>query len=270
MFCSSCGAQIPDDSKFCPKCGNPQMVEKRTTFTQDTKPIKMNAGQASGKAMTNRNSRGKLIPIIVICAAVVIVLCIVINNGSSGSYESAITNLLKVKSGDYTDTSEAISLLVPRSISDDLSDLYDIAFSSSYVQAVYGSPISYQGSSSARMGEITASEKLDKDTIDAYQAEINGYGRLNFLGTGGYGVDLIAYGLGISESDAKKALKDINNIQDTLSSAKVSDGYAVSFTYTDDDGEHEEDIDVICVDGSWVTAPDKGFDGIDWTSLLYG
>ena len=23
MFCSKCGAQIPDDSEFCPKCGTP-------------------------------------------------------------------------------------------------------------------------------------------------------------------------------------------------------------------------------------------------------
>ena len=46
MFCTKCGKQIPDDSKFCPYCGNPaetpenmqKHVDKPTPYIPDKPP----------------------------------------------------------------------------------------------------------------------------------------------------------------------------------------------------------------------------------------
>ena len=29
MFCTKCGAKLPDNAKFCPKCGNPCTIKKQ-------------------------------------------------------------------------------------------------------------------------------------------------------------------------------------------------------------------------------------------------
>ena len=41
MFCSNCGADIPDDTQFCPNCGATQKSEEKVTAAQacDKKPL---------------------------------------------------------------------------------------------------------------------------------------------------------------------------------------------------------------------------------------
>ena len=54
MFCTQCGSQIPDDSKFCPRCGHavPSLEEGPPTTTDAGAAATAEAGEAVGRPRT--------------------------------------------------------------------------------------------------------------------------------------------------------------------------------------------------------------------------
>ena len=75
MFCKRCGKLIPDDSKFCPKCGleSPFMHYKITPAddTAETTPPKPAPKPAPNPKPKKSGSKGKIIAIAVIIVAVI-------------------------------------------------------------------------------------------------------------------------------------------------------------------------------------------------------
>lgn len=57
MFCTKCGNQLPDNAKFCPKCGNPckkpEFTEKKPEFTEQVHDKVESTFQASEEELGN-------------------------------------------------------------------------------------------------------------------------------------------------------------------------------------------------------------------------
>lgn len=273
MYCTKCGAQVPDGAKFCPKCGAPVAVTSQKAAADN---ISQNAGTDAEKArapyqnkVKSRNKKAGIAAAII--AAALIVIIIIVQAASRNPVREAknvINNLIEVANGNYSDISDAIDDLAPKSIAGDLADMYDIASRSSTMHSLYN-PEEDSSGSNYKLEKVTIEDQLDDNALSSYQQRINYLGsHLNFLGTGGYTATLLQYALNLSEKDANKFEKDMENIRDYLSNAEVSNGYAVSFTYTVDDEEHEDQIDVIRVDGDWVAAPYSSSTFGDWSNFL--
>lgn len=63
MFCEECGNKIPEDAKFCPKCGTP--------CSDDNNVPETNGGTKAGKKPKKRRKKNKAV--IALCTAVVVV-----------------------------------------------------------------------------------------------------------------------------------------------------------------------------------------------------
>ena len=92
MFCHSCGNEIPERAKFCPKCGA-EVIEKRVEETVSNKDRNVYQGSpADGLTQaTNRfkeKSRNGLLAALVVCA-VVIAGVQLFGGGSSSSSSSS-------------------------------------------------------------------------------------------------------------------------------------------------------------------------------------
>lgn len=64
MYCNQCGSEIPDGSKFCPKCGKTQVENKDIELQNEgkslsnilqNKPIKRNLAEKALHKMTQHN-----------------------------------------------------------------------------------------------------------------------------------------------------------------------------------------------------------------------
>lgn len=92
MFCSYCGQQIPDGSKFCPKCGHKLDVtdeydnSSSSTSEQGADSSnqsfqKMRPGSSSTIQKKNSFNIKKLLPILIVCAlAIVIIIVVAVNH----------------------------------------------------------------------------------------------------------------------------------------------------------------------------------------------
>ncbi len=84
MYCKNCGAQIPDDSKFCVKCGT-NMVETESENGGElpsqkeasTSPIKKKEDTDNAKKSSDFLKNPKKLRILIAVMACVIVLCLV-------------------------------------------------------------------------------------------------------------------------------------------------------------------------------------------------
>lgn len=79
MFCSGCGNQIPDGSKFCPKCGQPAGGQAGAAPRMQAQPGAgyQAGGQAGARPAAPRKSGG-ISPAIIIAAVVAVVAVIAI------------------------------------------------------------------------------------------------------------------------------------------------------------------------------------------------
>ena len=92
MFCSNCGKQIPDNTKFCNHCGAQQTVSSQPAATsyieaeqQEQKPAK--------------KSKRKIIGIVLLCLQVVSILGIVANGELSnltGYFTGGISGIFEM------------------------------------------------------------------------------------------------------------------------------------------------------------------------------
>ncbi len=67
MFCSKCGANIPDNAKFCPKCGTPITASDSTQQKESTRDSSQQSAQQSDKqsqALTEFQNQNKTNPYI--------------------------------------------------------------------------------------------------------------------------------------------------------------------------------------------------------------
>lgn len=143
MFCSNCGAKIPDDSRFCPKCGHPVQISGNNDANDsngreegaDSVSSPFEAAQQSIKSVPEnvpepedhkRKVSSKVIIPLLIAAAAIAILCIaaITNTGrnksvttitESGSDEASQNNessdsiIVKEASANEPDTSSTAS-----------------------------------------------------------------------------------------------------------------------------------------------------------------
>lgn len=99
MFCSKCGAQIPDNAKFCDKCGAP--------ITPLNTEVKQQAEAAAPTAAVNpvqaSSQKKKVWPFIVVAIVVVIALIMFFGGGGIDPVET-------VKQGCLTQYSSTITI----------------------------------------------------------------------------------------------------------------------------------------------------------------
>ena len=74
MFCKNCGHELPEDAKFCMKCGTLLKSESSSTET-DGKPI---ASNAEG-SQTVHTSAVAFVVVMVVVAAVVVKSVVVVS-----------------------------------------------------------------------------------------------------------------------------------------------------------------------------------------------
>ena len=94
-YCSKCGAEIPEGSKFCPKCGQPVEYPERVYEPEVVGPARSTSRRAPGPGTTESASGAVTIGIIglVLACCIPLIGCILgiiaIVMGSSASHRGA-------------------------------------------------------------------------------------------------------------------------------------------------------------------------------------
>ena len=98
MFCSNCGKQIPDNTKFCNHCGAQQVTSSQVT----TAP---RAEEGQSEQNTTKKSKKKIIGIVLLCLQAVSILGIVANG--------EIANLTSYFTGGVSGIFEMLGFFLP-------------------------------------------------------------------------------------------------------------------------------------------------------------
>lgn len=126
MFCSKCGAQIPDGSKFCPNCGNVMMDNNAPDMAFNpahgyAAPV---GAYAAPKPVKKKSKAGLVIGIIAGVVAIAAVVTLLVVNPFGKPYEKPIKNMFKaLNTNDYS----LLSNSTTGDVYDDLS--YNIEYS---------------------------------------------------------------------------------------------------------------------------------------------
>lgn len=163
MFCQKCGTEVPDDVKFCPKCGHDLSNRTKTNQT-----VNSSAPTSSISDRWNSFSTGKkiIVAIVVCCIGLYILGAIgsIVSPDANTSGNSAddaeaeqITEDLKVKDSngnDFENPYDSSSSTGSSSSSSSLDSNYGVGDSSLQVKVIYS------GSWDGAVGTIDSSNSV--------------------------------------------------------------------------------------------------------------
>lgn len=108
MFCSKCGNIIPDDARFCDKCGTPTIRNEKKSVDAIIEPVVSNISTEKTQAKSNiytknnegtkkrtnaskpHNKKKKILIIVIVVVVIVALVFIVQNLNQSKQYQKAI------------------------------------------------------------------------------------------------------------------------------------------------------------------------------------
>lgn len=136
-FCSNCGADIPDGSKFCPECGTKVIsaqpvqtppenmftytpdTQSNSDYTQPTYSYAPSASAIPGGLQTKKERKSALVPILLIVLGIAVagVILLFVLGGNSNSFESVTYNAVSAK---YMGTAVDVDTMWPDGFSVEL------------------------------------------------------------------------------------------------------------------------------------------------------
>ncbi len=158
MFCTKCGEQIPDDGKFCPKCGTP--------IVKDDVPVTPPSGKENGPSDVGKPPKTKkkkwpwiILMILILFVIAVVAIIVVKKQSDKKEYEGKIVKAEKsMKDLDYSQAKkeylEAIKLNPEKSKPYlGLADLYIIQDQPEEAQKVLEKAVKYVDKSEVKAVE---------------------------------------------------------------------------------------------------------------------
>lgn len=262
MFCTNCGKQYDDHSRFCPYCGTPNAFLAQGSPDGAAEGKRAGAQyQEDGISRRVGESGKKRIGLIACLAAVIAVLAVAGVLRSNGGYKKVIGRNISLYASDKDRKLEDILRLnLPQSVEKPmikaigylnidnqdiekaLNDGLDSTRDTLKEEFGDGYKISYKITDVDKMSrsdlenieEDYQEQKLDLDEYDDSYADI----------------------LGISKDAYNKMVKQLEKMDDNLSHVKVSKGYTVSGEASIKGKKDEEsddfEIQVVKMDGDWV------------------
>lgn len=233
LFCTNCGAQLPEETNTCPNCNTvveaapvaaeaPAAEEKK-----EAKKIDLSDTVAKVMAFIKKNPvvSGLIAGGVVLVLVVLIVLGAVL--GSVKGYEKTLKNYTKMLKGDVT--YESIEAMAPEAYWDYMEEEYELDL------------------------KEQVEELLEEDYLEEMKEELeDDYGK-NFR---------VSYKV-TDEDELDK--DDLNDIRDSLKEKydipkkSVTKGYELEVEFSikgsEDEDSDEMDLTVIKIDGKWYIYP---------------
>ena len=282
MFCTNCGKQYEDHSRFCPYCGTPNvsLAQGRSVGAAEEK---REGAKRQGDGIPRRvgGSRKKRMKLITYLAVVIAVLAVAGGFLLNGGYRKVIDRNISLYVSDKDiKLEDMLRLNLPQSVEKPLVkalnyiDADDLDIEKSLNEGLDptrdtlkkkfgdGYKISY------KIKDADKTSKSDLENIEDYFQNQN-------LDLGEYD-DSYASILGISEDAYNKMSKQLEKMNDKLSQVKVSNGYTVSGEASikgkKDEESYDFEVQVVKIDGDWIIYQASGdgyflFDSFD-TDIL--
>lgn len=267
MFCQNCGQEIPDDSRFCDYCGQPQQAYDG----QGTGEQQGYGNQPVYGTEPKRNS-GKMIGIIA-CLLATVVIIVILRACFGGKPTTPLNNIQKIINKQETDITKIVDATTPGFVSDAYKDMLKVlegnkeykktvkeilknsgdqiddlwSYSFDDLEDEYGKnvKISYK---------VKKKEKLTKDEKKSIS---EGYAAFADLSSGVTDcIENLDKCTELSDKEINKLVKIVEKLEKKLEKIKVTDGYLMTVDLIakgkDDDDSEKVDIVVIKVDGDWT------------------
>lgn len=282
MFCQNCGQEIPDDSRFCDYCGQPQQVydgqgtgEQQGYGPYGEPPVNYDTqgyGNQPVYGTEPKRNSGKMIGIIA-CLLAAVVIIVILRACFGGKPTTPLNNIQKIINKQETDITKIVDATTPGFVSDAYKDMLKVlegnkeykktikeilensedqiddlwSYSFDDLEDEYGKnvKISYK---------VKKKEKLTKDEKKSIS---EGYAAFADLSSG---VTDCIENLGkcteLSDKEINKLVKIVEKLEKKLEKIKVTDGYLMTIDLKvkgkEDDDSEKVDIVVIKVDGDWT------------------
>lgn len=260
MFCSKCGKELPEETKFCPFCGQQNVAavnQAKAESAPTVSPVPENVPEKKG-------NKAKMVGIAA-TALIVVVAALLVRTLFFSGYKESLRDIEGLVNDRENEFDEYVDALAPDFLEDDVDDLMDLmkdsakdeydemmkSFKNS-VKEAYDELEEEYGSDAKLSFDVKDEKKLDKDKLEDIKD--------NYTSLAGYASMLTSYADKITDADSKKVLKIVKNIQNDLEDIKISKGYQVEVEVTIK-GKKGKDtntftVNVIKVNGDWM--PDYG------------
>lgn len=282
MFCQNCGQEIPDDSRFCDYCGQPQQVydgqgtgEQQGYGPYGEPPVNYDTqgyGNQPVYGTEPKRNSGKMIGIIA-CLLAAVVIIVILRACFGGKPTTPLNNIQKIINKQETDITKIVDATTPGFVSDAYKDMLKVlegnkeykktvkeilknsgdqiddlwSYSFDDLEDEYGKnvKISYK---------VKKKEKLTKDEKKSIS---EGYAAFADLSSGVTDcIENLDKCTELSDKEINKLVKIVENLEKKLEKIKVTDGYLMTVDLIakgkDDDDSEKVDIVVIKVDGDWT------------------
>lgn len=283
-YCPKCGQKLPANASFCPKCGK-SIKQTRTSGLKESGmnfsvPVK-NPNIRNHNGNIPQKPRKKLIIMIGVIAAIVLIALastVFFNEvKKKKTCQEGIENLVDVYNTTYSfkdsdnvnlnNLKKIINGSLPQSIAgytndalDATVDLYATMYDESQEEAasrMFSSDDVPKSLDALTVGpiqfeKVNSASRLKKDELESYQAEIREDWTSIFSDTELSDSGVTGYNM-INDS-INKLIRALINLNSEFSSLEVTDGYTVTFTSSWDGKNEKETVDILYIDGSWVSA----------------
>ena len=135
MFCQNCGQEIPDDSRFCDYCGQPQQVydgqgtgEQQGYGPYGEQPVNYDTqgyGNQPVYGTEPKRNSGKMIGIIA-CLLAAVVIIVILRACFGGKPTTPLNNIQKIINKQETDITKIVDATTPGFVSDAYKDMLKV------------------------------------------------------------------------------------------------------------------------------------------------
>lgn len=282
MFCQNCGQEIPDDSRFCDYCGQPQQVydgqgtgEQQGYGPYGEPPVNYDTqgyGNQPVYGTEPKRNSGKLIGIIV-CLLAAVVIIVILRACFGGKPTTPLNNIQKIINKQETDITKIVDATTPGFVSDAYKDMLKVLKgnkqykkemkeilknSEDQMDDLWANMFDHYEDKYGKNVKISYKvKKKEKLTKDEKKSISEGYAAFADLSSGVTAcIENLDKCTELSDKEINKLVKIVEKLEKKLEKIKVTDGYLMTVDVItkgkDDDDSEKVDIVVIKVDGDWT------------------